>query len=109
MMIHLLDYTLLVTTGRRQYRSARVRLLKAYRQLPDRLSLLVDGLEVVVKRPVGELSAQVPGCDVRGAEVEPVPHPGVDDILQQGAAGIVVTQQDGHRGGDGRQLRVLGV
>ena len=40
------------------------------------------GLEVVVKRPGGELPGQVPGCDVRGAEVEPVPHPGVDDILE---------------------------
>src|SRR4029077_3665296 len=79
---------------------------EAGRPLPDRLSLLVNGLEVVVKRPGGDLSAQVPGCDVRGAEVEPVPHPGVDDILQQGVAGVVVTHA-GRRRGDERQLQVV--
>ena len=66
----------------------------------------MDGLEIVVKRPGGELYAQVPGCDVRGAEVEPVPHPGVDDILQQDAAGIVMAHHAGRRCGDERQLQV---
>src|SRR5215469_18712462 len=54
------------------------------------LSVLVDGLEVVVEGPGGELIAHVPGGGVGGAEVDPLPHPGVDDVLEQCVAAVVV-------------------
>src|SRR5260370_40411172 len=49
----------------------------------DRLALLVGRLEVVVELPSSELPPDRPGGGVGGAEVEPQPHPGIDDILEQ--------------------------
>ena len=68
----------------------------------DWLSLLVDRLEVVVQRPGGDLLSHVPGGGVGGAEVDPLPQSGVDHILEQCAAAVVVAMDTGYRRGPAR-------
>jgi hypothetical protein len=75
---------------------------------PGRLSLLVlvDGLEVVVEGPGGEPPPHVPGGGVGEAEVEPVPHPSVDDVPEQRPTGVVVAPGAGLK--VRRQRRIVG-
>src|SRR5215472_542720 len=76
--------------------------------LPEWLSVLVDGLEVAVECPGGELPADLLGGGVGGAEVNPLPHPGIDDIPEQCVAAVVVALDAGRRRGGERQLQMPG-